>query len=304
MDQHTWDISTLQVQIFLKAVELKNFTQVARFFNYTPSMVSKTITALENELGIPLFDRKPHELTPTAAAQTLAKEWRLFVGSFNKSIEKALAVHSGKQSRILLGFVDSSEAVDSKVTQAVKHYLANNPENHIIVEKHDMHRAVELLNTGFLDLALTSAIEIPYLEEHGLCWEKILDTRNAVFIPRNNPLFDKDDILPSDLSSQPVLVLDPAMHPGYTSWLTGYCSSFGFLPDVEASYRTVRSLVFSLNLQDAIFIGDSINKDWCDEDLRCVLLPGDSFTLAAWRSDASLDVLKLKDALRQVFDPK
>lgn len=73
-ERHTWNISTQQIQIFLKAVELKNFTQVAKFFNFTPSMVSKTITALEDELDVKLFNRKPHELTPTPAGELLAKE--------------------------------------------------------------------------------------------------------------------------------------------------------------------------------------------------------------------------------------
>lgn len=53
-----WNISTQQIQIFLKAVELKNFTHVANYFNFTPSMISKTITAMEEELGFPLFIRK------------------------------------------------------------------------------------------------------------------------------------------------------------------------------------------------------------------------------------------------------
>ena len=47
-DNGTWNISMQQIRIFLKAAELKNFTQAANHLMFTPSMISKTITAMED----------------------------------------------------------------------------------------------------------------------------------------------------------------------------------------------------------------------------------------------------------------
>lgn len=302
-EKHTWNISIQQIQIFLKAVQLRNFTQVARFFNFTPSMVSKTITTLENELGIHLFTRKPHELTPTPAALLLAEEWRQLMTSVDNSIAKAKACQECPVSKIMFGFVDSSRTKDERISHFLIDYKNNHPGIQIYTEKHDMHRAAELLKYGMLDVVFTSITEVPYLEENGLLWEKVTDTHNAAYVPRGNPLFYAESLSFSDLKREELTALDASMHPTYRSWLHNLCVEHGFTPHIEVTYRTVRSLLFGLKLQNNIFIGDTINADdWCDENLKAFELPGEAFVLIAWRKNAKKEVLQFKDAFIKFYN--
>lgn len=304
-EKRVWNISIQQIQIFLKAMELKNFTQTAKFFNFTPSMISKTITALEDELDIRLFNRKPHELTPTPAAELLAEEWRQLVGSVQNSILKAKACQEIPQSKIVFGFVDSSSTKDDHIVNFLMQYKKEYPDIHIFPEKHDMHRAAELLNFGMLDIIFSSITEVPYLEEHGLRWEKVIDTRNAAYVPEENPLFYKDSLNFSDLRQEKLASLDPQMHPTYYAWLHALCADYGITPNIARTYRTVRSLMFDLKLQRNIFIGDTINSDdWCDEHLKAFPLPGEAFTLLAWRKGCSKEILQFKNAFIEFFKQK
>lgn len=41
-EKRVWNISIQQIQIFLKAMELKNFTQTAKYFNFTLPLLSTT----------------------------------------------------------------------------------------------------------------------------------------------------------------------------------------------------------------------------------------------------------------------
>lgn len=59
------EIETLE--IFLHVMRQRNFTDVARARNLAPSSVSRTITALEKEIGIKLFQRSTRRLEPTEA---------------------------------------------------------------------------------------------------------------------------------------------------------------------------------------------------------------------------------------------
>ena len=45
--EYRWKISTQQIGIFLKSMKMRNLRQVADYYNYTPSTVSKTIMSLE-----------------------------------------------------------------------------------------------------------------------------------------------------------------------------------------------------------------------------------------------------------------
>lgn len=299
--QKLWNVSVQQVQIFLKAVELKNFTQVANHFNFTPSMVSKTISSLENELDIRLFTRKPRELTPTPAAILLASEWRQFVRAFSNSIEKARSYQDNLPKKIVFGFVDSSADVDQMIRQSILQYMHMHPQIDITAEKHDMHRLVELLNHGFLDVIQTSSMESAYLDEHCLPWEKVFDSSAAVFVPEGNDLFKQDSLDLDQLKNQKFLTLDPVMHPSYTSWLHSLCQKLGFVPDITATYKTVRSLLFSLKMRNDIFIGDTITSDWCDEQLKCFVLPEKLFSLIAWRNNSEKEIVEFKEYLKERY---
>ncbi len=59
------EISTLR--LFLHVMRQRSFTEVARTHGLAPSSVSRTIGALEKELGIRLFQRSTRKLEPTEA---------------------------------------------------------------------------------------------------------------------------------------------------------------------------------------------------------------------------------------------
>ena len=296
-----WNISIQQIQIFIKAVELRNFTKVAEHYNFTPSMVSKTISSLEAEMGIKLFIRKPHELTPTPAGSLLASEWRRLVGSFQNDIKKAHSLQNGQTTKIVLGFVDSSNVVDQFMEKSILEYSALKPSIHVIAEKHDMHRLSELLRNGMLDIIQTSDMEAPYLDEHHLPWEKVCSSQTAVYVPRKNPLFDRDSLTFDDIADQELIALEPSMHPPYHARLTALGRKYGFVPNVTATYRTVRSLLFSLRIQSQIFIGDTITSDWCDGNLICFPLEEPTFSLIAWNANPSQELLEFKEFLKKRY---
>lgn len=175
--------------------------------------------------------------------------------------------------RIVLGFVDSSSRIDELISRSIVEYSSLNPKVNITTEKHDMHRSAELLTSGMLDIILTSAIEIPFLEEHNISWEWACDTNAAVYVPRGNRLFDRESIDFEDLKNEEFLGLEPVMHPLYNEWLYEICGRHGFVPEVAAVFRTVRSLMFSLKLQNYVFVGDTITSDWGDENLKRFILP-------------------------------
>ena len=296
-----WKISTQQIAIFLKSMQLRNLRQVVDFYNYTPSTVSKTIMSLEEELGFRLFERSAHGLIPTPAAEQLSQDWRLLLGSINNSIIRAKKKSEMDRSRLTVGIVDSANEVDSMVRKAILLFKENHPDIVVQVEKHDMHRLVELLNMGMLDVVYSSAIEIPYLKDYQMQWDEVKQTRAAVFVPRNSMFFDRDSLELGDLADADIAALDPLMHPSYTMWLNDLCASAGFIPKVVSTFRTVRSLRFSLSLNKEVFIGETITKEWEEEDIKVFPLQEQSFTLLAWRSDAGEDLLTLKDLLKEVL---
>jgi DNA-binding transcriptional LysR family regulator len=61
-----WDINRLaEMEVFVRVIELGNFSLAARDFSLTPSAVSKLLTRLETRLQARLLNRTTRRLTPT-----------------------------------------------------------------------------------------------------------------------------------------------------------------------------------------------------------------------------------------------
>ena len=61
-----WDINRLaEMEMFIRVIELGNFSLAARYFRMTPSAVSKLISRLETRLQARLLNRTTRRLTPT-----------------------------------------------------------------------------------------------------------------------------------------------------------------------------------------------------------------------------------------------
>ena len=57
------------VTSFVRAAEAHSFTRAARILGLTPSAVSKSVSGLERELGVRLFNRSPREVSLTAEGE-------------------------------------------------------------------------------------------------------------------------------------------------------------------------------------------------------------------------------------------
>eukprot|EP01041_Mallomonas_annulata_P029616 gene29616-51640_t len=59
------------LRYFLEVVRSGSVSEAATRLNVSPSAVSRQVAALEDLLGVPLFDRRPRGMAPSAAFTSL-----------------------------------------------------------------------------------------------------------------------------------------------------------------------------------------------------------------------------------------
>jgi len=69
----SWD----DVRVFLACVTARSFRSAAATLKLSPSTVTRRMTRLEGDLGIPLFNRTPEGVVPTQEARSIAEQARL-----------------------------------------------------------------------------------------------------------------------------------------------------------------------------------------------------------------------------------
>ena len=91
---------TSRYEIFLKAAELGNLSRTAEYFSYTPSAISQTVKALEEDLGFALLNRSGRRITLTADGEVILPVIRDIV-----SAEKRLADTSAEIRELQTGTI-------------------------------------------------------------------------------------------------------------------------------------------------------------------------------------------------------
>ena len=297
------NISLQQIQIFLKVMELRNYTRVAEYLGFTVSMISKTISNMEKELGLILFLRNPRELTPTPAAVVLATEWHNIITAMEQSLKKAHTAQNGARTLLNLGIIDSSTEMDRMICECLNKYECEHPGIDVRVEKRDMHELVEQLNAGELDIICTGHHEGMALDAYNLPWKMLITCPLAIYIPRSNPLFERETLQFSELRKEEFVIPSPVFHASYYAVLDRLCRNYGFTPRIGITVSNVRSMAYALRRQKGVVLSCALTHNWADEDVKQFLLPEQGGVLIGWGRSPSPQCMRLVEYLMEQFQP-
>ncbi len=92
-----------QLEHFESVYRLRSFTRAAKEQYLSQSALSRSIQALEDELGQRLFDRTTHEVEPTDAAEALIGHAVDAVSSANVMVETARLLRDGDGGAVAIG---------------------------------------------------------------------------------------------------------------------------------------------------------------------------------------------------------
>jgi len=177
-----------QLNYFLKAKELLNFTEAAKVLNISQSTLSQQIKQLEDELTIPLFNRIGKRITLTEAGQ-LFGEYAL--QSIHKANEGLLLLQDLKNlntGRITIGVIYSMRILFAKIlVEFAKQY----PNIKIQVVFGTTKDLLEKLNLHHFDFVLTFH-EKP--NEPHLNYQTLLRSNMVLVTARKSSLAQKSKI--------------------------------------------------------------------------------------------------------------
>ncbi len=109
---HVERLSLDQMRVFAFAAELGSFTAAAKKLNRAQSAVSYAITALEEQIGLQLFDRSAYRPQLTPAGQALLDDVRVVLGRTDTLLARAQAIGKGVEAELSVS-VETSFPIDA-----------------------------------------------------------------------------------------------------------------------------------------------------------------------------------------------
>lgn len=299
---HYFDISNLsfnQIKIFIYVAESGSFSSAARKLNYSQSMVSKTISSLESDLGIQLVLRVKSQNILTEAGSSLYKDFKRLLKDVEDSVARAYEVQMNTDTTLRIGVIDCVTSRENLACAILK--ICN--KNKITLQYNEQ-RIKELLlwaQEKKLDVIVTSAIDQDTLRKYGYQTKVFYQTKAAVFLPRSNPLFYRDKIQLSDLKNEKFIMLSPENSPNYLKYFNEICEAHGFKPNVSANVSNTHSYRVNILTGQGIVFADD-HTDIEHEDIRKFVLddvPSD--IVIAWLDTSSHLNEKFVDELIQHY---
>lgn len=192
--------SLKSLMIFKTLIETGTATQTAKVLGITQSGVSRSLSQLEQNLGLNLFIRQKNRLIATPEARELHGEILRLVGNIDELRHSVMALREFGASRIGIaavpglgfGFVPSLVGKILEANRRLAIYLD-------IMSSHDVVHAVEAgtFDIGFATLPVVS---------NQLITEKLIETEAVCVLPKDHPLGKYPSIHVNQLDGQHVVV--------------------------------------------------------------------------------------------------
>ena len=97
-------MNTNQLRYFVTAAECRSFTKAADQFYITQTAITQQIRALEDNLGVPLFDRSSRPISLTPAGSAFLSDARSILGRIDQAVNRIQEVSTGMVGTLRIGF--------------------------------------------------------------------------------------------------------------------------------------------------------------------------------------------------------
>jgi len=192
------------LELLIALNDLGGLGRVAAHLHVTQPAVSKTLAAMEEGMGMALFERTPRGLVATDTCECLVRHARAVLGELREARHNVNAILEGRMVRTSIGILPA--AAPSIMPAFIAVLESRAPQVMISVREGSAERLLTRLRTGGIDFAVSFLPE-KQPDAH-LAMDKLVDDGIVAVVRRGHPL--EQHLAPTwaDLMDYP-LVLPP-----------------------------------------------------------------------------------------------
>jgi DNA-binding transcriptional LysR family regulator len=195
------DVDLRKLRYFVSVAEHLHFRKAAEELHLAQPALSRSISALERELGTTLFARDRRSVTLTAAGRQLLEDAGPLLAAADATRRRVQRAGRGAH-HLVVGF-----RAGILVTPAVRAFTAEHPEVTVAVERLEWDEQEEAILSGRVDIAY---VRQP-ITERGLRLTPLFAERRLAALPAGHRFAQRRALSTVDLADEPHLrYLQPA----------------------------------------------------------------------------------------------
>jgi DNA-binding transcriptional LysR family regulator len=285
------NITFQQVDAFLMVAERLNIVHAAGSIFSSPSALSKTITRLENTLGVKLFERGNRGVTLTQEGQYLYNKLKKPFDVVVNSLGEVQEMQRLPKQRLRIGCPDTYNY--NPVYNVVKTAIDQFTEQYPNIEVTEIIYEFEPLQTEavFLevDLIVAPSFITRYLKDASTM--KLARLDSYISIAASHPLAQSDELDFTKLADDTFYEVSVGNFDAIEKSVYRICGNLGFTPKAVRSVPNILSLIRTIGTGRGVSISGQIDSAAFDVSIRYYPLPkytgfADSYVMAAWLPDS------------------
>ncbi|MCC8028732.1 MAG: LysR family transcriptional regulator [Lachnospiraceae bacterium] len=242
-------MTDLQIRCFLEVATHLSFTRAAKGLFISQSNISRQISSLEEELGLPLFDRNTKGVRLTIQGQMLAETLMQMVTEWNNALARAKNSVRKFSGGISIGCQEHIKS-NSYISQVLSGFREDRPEIQIMKERCTQRKLVEGLMNDYYDAILIADHDVKMVQ--GVEKVTLFYSRVGIVIHKSHPLFRKKDVLLSDFKDSHFLRYLPMKLKPEDDYFLNICAAFGFEPNVAAEFEDFEELLLAIEMGEGV----------------------------------------------------
>ncbi|MEK4873608.1 MULTISPECIES: LysR family transcriptional regulator [Bacillus] len=211
----------LQLKYFQTVARLEHMSKAAEELNIAQPSLSKTIARLEEDLGVPLFDRQNRQIK-------LNRYGKIFLGRVERAF---MELKEGKRE-----ILELAERNQHKISLAVSiprvlpdllgSFLKKYPQVHFQQFVHSTSSMKRHLKNGEIDFCISS---VP-IEDPEIIWQPLFTEEIFLIVPPGHRLEGRETIYLDEVKDESFI----SMHTGYEirNLTDEFCRKAGFMPHI------------------------------------------------------------------------
>ncbi|UTE78700.1 LysR family transcriptional regulator [Rossellomorea sp. KS-H15a] len=212
-----------QLHYFQTVARLEHMTRAAEELRIAQPSLSKTIARLEEDLGVPLFERQHRQIKLNRFGKLfLNRVERIFMEIYEGKREIREAMNLEEHT------IRMAVTIPRVLPDLVGSFLKDNPHVRFQQFVHSMAEMKEQLKNGEVDYCISS---IPLEDDEDIVWEPLMTEEIFLIVPPGHWLEDREEIDLIEVKDEPFI----SMNTGYglRNLTDEICLQAGFSPVIS-----------------------------------------------------------------------
>ncbi|WP_233446742.1 LysR family transcriptional regulator [Paraburkholderia terrae] len=145
----------VDLQTFAAVAEAGSLTHGAARVNLSLAAVSARIRQMEEAVGVPLLERRPHGIRVTEAGQTFLRHARVTLGALQRMTDDLAQLSQGMRGTIRI--LSNTNALVETLPGPLSRFLCDNPNINIEIEQRPSDEIIAAIAEGVADIGIIAS---------------------------------------------------------------------------------------------------------------------------------------------------